>query len=126
MDPSRAQYDQNGALVCALCVGEATVADASERMSQTAARDRKDMLPGAVGAFMVALLSFCVEHRFFFFLMPALAIFYGAVTLHQLRTQPDLRRGIGWKLWPSVVIASLAILTASMSLLVSTMVRLGE
>lgn len=124
MDASRAQYDQNGALVCARCVGEAIVADASERMTDTAERDRKDLFPGAIGAFMIAVLSFCVQHRFFFFLMPTIALFYGAVTLYQLRTQPDLRRGVGWRLWPSVIMASLACVTALLSLLASILVML--
>lgn len=124
MDPSRAQYDDNGALVCAFCAGSAASAAATDRITQTNERERKDLFPGAIGALMVAILSFCVEHRFFFFLMPTIAFFYATVTLHQLRTQPDLRRAIGWRFIPSVILSVLACLVAISSLLASIFIRL--
>lgn len=120
LDPARAQYDDEGRLVCARCVAKRLV------KTDVVARDAehqstKSLFVGSIGVLFLSIASFCVRHRLIFFLFPLLAIVGGTAIVMQARKTPDAREILGWKYGVSIVLAGLAACLGVLSLVVSLM-----
>jgi hypothetical protein len=81
------------------------------------------VLPGAIGALLIALISFIFENRFIFFLFPLGAIGIAIATGLTVIQNKELRKDIGWRVVPTLVIDAFAILLAVVSLLFSILAR---
>ncbi len=106
LDPARAQYDDDGRLVCARCVARRLVRhDAVSKDAEH--QSTKSLFVGSIGVFMLSIASFCVQHRFIFFLFPLLAIVGGIAIVMQARKTPDAREVLGWRYGFSLAVAGL-------------------
>lgn len=110
-DPLQGGYNTAGEVVCAACAAKTKEA----RVAQEA-QAKGSAFIGSVGAVLIALASFAVEHRLMFFLFPLVAIGVGGGTALSAMKNPESIRALGWKRWPTVALGLLAILFATLSL----------
>ena len=112
------KYAPDGTIVCVTC-GEklAAVTRAAEKKSSTSA------FPGSIGAVVIALMSFIVEHKVLFFLFPLLAIAAGCGTAYTALKNETARHALGWKRVPTIIIGGIAVLLGVLSLILSFTVR---
>lgn len=110
-DPLKGGYNASGQVVCAECAAKVKAAQSAQK-----AQAKGSAFIGSVGALLIALASFAVEHRLVFFLFPLAAIGAGGGTALTALKNPESIQALGWKRWPTVVLGILAILFASLSL----------
>jgi DNA-directed RNA polymerase subunit RPC12/RpoP len=113
-DTLAGKYAPDGSIVCAPC-GEKLmlVARSAEKKSSSSA------FPGSIGAVIIALMSFIVEHRVIFFLFPLLAIAAGGGTAYTALRNESARQALGWKRIPTVALGAIAVLLGLVSLILS-------
>lgn len=110
-DPVQGKYAPDGAIVCSPC-GERLVAAKATLDKKSAG----SAFVGACGAVLIALLSFLLEHRLISFLLPLMAMFFGAGTAYTALTKPDARAALGGKRVPTIVLGFSAVALAVVSL----------
>jgi len=114
------KYAPDGSIVCAPCGEKLVLATrAAERKSSSSA------FPGSIGAVVIALMSFVVEHRVLFFLFPLLAMAAGAGTAYTALRNESARQALGWKRIPTMIIGAVAVLLGAASLILAIAAR-GE
>ncbi len=117
-DPLQGRYAPDGRVVCVPCGDRLKAAQATtEKQSAGSA------FVGACGAVLIALLSFVLEIKFFFFAMPLIAIGFGGGTAYSALKHPQAREMLGWKRIPTVVIGGFAIVLGLLSLVASLAFR---
>lgn len=117
-DPLQGRYAPDGNVVCVPC-GERL----AEQQRKVETKSAGSAFVGAWGAVLIALVSFVLEFRLLFFLMPLVAIGFGGGTAYSALTNPLSREMLGWKRIPTVVVGSIAIVLGLLSLVVSFAAR---
>lgn len=114
-DPLQGKYAPDGSVVCLPC-GERLALE----KAQVDKKNTGSAFVGACGAVLIALLSFVLEHRLLFFLLPLMAIFFGGGTAYTALRHPEARAMLGWKRVPTLVLGSIAVVLALLSLVASS------
>ena len=98
-ESARGQYSPTGQLVCASC------AAAPEIQSVQGAASKKDqsMFIGSLSSVGIGLLSFCVQHAWFFWLFPTIALVSGVAILLRCLRDDTVKRSMGWRYVPTLV-----------------------
>ena len=111
-DPLHGKYAPDGTVVCASC-GERLAA----QVQQVKSKAKGSAFIGSFGSVIIALASFCVQHRLVFFLFPVLAIAVGVGTASSALRNPEVAEALGWKRIPTIVVGSLGTLLGGVALL---------
>ncbi len=110
-DPLQGSYAPDGRVVCSACGDKLRT---QQKASET--QNAGSAFVGACGAVLIALASFIVEFRLVFFLMPLMAIAAGGGTAFSAATNPEVKAALGWKRVPTIVLGSIAVVLALLSL----------
>jgi hypothetical protein len=108
MDPARATYDKNGALVCLACAAKATIAEGDARAASS-------MVGTAIGVLAGGLLSWTCLNMFW--ILSVVTLIAGVGWLVTIWRDPALRNRLGGKLVPCIVATSVGVLAAAVPLL---------
>ncbi len=117
-NPLEGGYDASGAVVCKPCADRARAAVKTQETNA-----KSSWFVGAIGAFVVSFISFAVESTLVFFLFPLVGIGSGCLIAHGALKNPEVAAALGWKRWPTILIASMAVLLGALSLIVAFAVR---
>ena len=115
-DPLSGGYSPDARIVCAPC---------AERMKNEARKadekSRGSAFPGSIGSVLIGLMSFIVEHRLVFFLLPLMAMAFGLGTAWTAASSQASRERLGAKWIPTVILgltgAGLGILSLTVRIL---------
>jgi hypothetical protein len=121
---ARAHYDDAGALVCASCRAQGIVTATRASMAEDDSRVVGGLFPGAAGALLIGLISFCIQLRFAFFILPLIAVVGGISTALTAIRRPGARDALGWRYVPTLLLGSLAVVVGVSSLVVAIRMRL--
>lgn len=118
LDPLQGKYAPDGTVVCTPC---------GTRLAQAqAVLEKKNLgssFVGASGAVFIALFSFAFQLRVgplaLAFLLPLIAAGCGGATAYAALRNEDVAQTLGWKRIPTIVLGSLAIVLAVVSLVVN-------
>jgi hypothetical protein len=108
MDPARATYDKNGALVCPSCAATATIAEGDARAASS-------MVGTAIGVLAGGVLSWTCLNMFW--ILSIATLLAGIGWLVTVWRNPSLRDRLGGKLVPCIVATSIGVLAAAVPLL---------
>ncbi len=112
-DPLLGSYAPDGAILCKPC---------GEKLAQSQKQEEKknagSAFVGACGAVLIALLSFVLELKLVSFGMPLMAIVFGGGTAFAALKNPEVQQALGAKRIPTIVIGTIAVLLALLSLFV--------
>lgn len=117
-DPLQGKYAPDGSVVCAPCGAQLEAAH-----QRVAAKNNASPFIGAFGSVLIALASFCVQHRFIFFLFPVLAIAAGLGTALAALRRPEVAQALGWKRIPTVLVGFTGAALGGLALLVNLYVN---
>lgn len=114
-DPLTGGYAPDARIVCASCaekLNSSSLNSAKEEASST--------FPGSIGSVLIGLMSFIVQHRLIFFLLPLMAIGFGLGTAWTAFWHPNAKERLGWKRIPTMIFgllgASLGVLSLAVQL----------
>jgi hypothetical protein len=110
-DPLQGKYAPDGSVICAVCGDRAAAA-----AQAVEAKNNASAFIGSFGAVIIALASFCVQHRFIFFLFPVAAIAVGVGTALTALRNPAAAQALGWRRIPTIVIGALGALLGLLAL----------
>jgi len=99
IDPSAATYNNDGELVCRGCDAREQIDDGDNRAAFTA-------LGASLGAFLMALLSWIFNPL----LLATIGSMLSALSAAKLVADDNLRKRMGWRVFPTVALIILALL----------------
>jgi hypothetical protein len=117
-DPMTGGYAPDARIVCASCAEKfknGRLNAAKEEASST--------FPGSIGSVLIGLMSFLVEHRFVFFLLPLMALGFGLGTAWTAFSHPNAKERLRWKRVPTMVFGVLGAALGALSLVVQFLFR---
>ncbi len=120
MPAGSGQYDDRGVIVCTSCAAAPQI----QAVQSESNRKTQSMFIGALSSVGIGALSFCIQHKLFFFLFPAFAIISGVGIAFTCLRSNENRRLLGWRYAPTLIAAILGALLGVASLALSLFVRL--
>jgi hypothetical protein len=113
-EPLQGGYAPDGRIVCASCA--AKLKNSAQKVEADLAGSA---FPGSIGSVLLGLISFVLVHRLIFFLIPLMAIGFGAGTAWVAFSNPRTREKLARKRVPTMVLGVLGVALGVLSLIVS-------